>query len=95
MFAQQQDERATPQDTAPRYAPQYVLADVPLYCRARVVDVSALPAAQREQLQGYGIHPGTVMHVMQRTPVTVVQIEHTELAIETEIARAISVDELG
>jgi Fe2+ transport system protein FeoA len=68
---------------------------VPLDCRARVVDVSALAAPQREQLQGYGILSGSVMRVLQRTPVTVVQIEHTELAIETELARAIWVDELA
>lgn len=95
ISAQQQDERPAPQGTAPRYAHRCALADVPLDYRARVVDMSALPAAQREQLQGYGVLPGCMLRVMQRTPVTVVQIEHTELAIETEIARAIWVDELA
>lgn len=75
--------------------PQCPLADVPLYRRARVVDVSGLPTAQREQLHGYGILPGRIVRVMQRTPVTVVQIEHIELAIETEVARAVRVDELA
>jgi Fe2+ transport system protein FeoA len=60
-----------------------------------VADVSALPAAQREQLHGYGILPGRVLHIIQRTPVTVVRIEHTELAIEIEVARAVRVDELA
>jgi hypothetical protein len=95
MSAQQQDKRATPQAMARVRAPQCALADVPLDCRARVVDVSALPTAQREQVQGYGILPGCMLRVMQRTPVTVVQIEHTELAIEAEVARAIWVDELA
>ncbi len=64
------------------------LADVPLEQRARVVDMEALPVAQRDQLHGYGILPGCVLRVVQRTPVTVVQIEHTELALETAIAQA-------
>jgi Fe2+ transport system protein FeoA len=92
---QQQDGHATPERTERGRAPQCALADVPLDRRARVVDVSALPAAQREQLQGYGLLPGRVLRVMQRTPVTVVQIEHTELAIEIEVARAVRVDELA
>ena len=90
----QQDKRATSQEAERVRAAQCALADVPLNCRARVVDVSALPPAQREQLHGYGILPGGVLRVTQRTPVTVVQIEHTELAIETEIARAVRVDVL-
>jgi Fe2+ transport system protein FeoA len=67
---------------------------VPLDRQARVSDVSAVPLAQREQLHGYGLLPGRVLRVMQRTPVTVVQIEHTELAIEAEVAQAVLVDEL-
>jgi Fe2+ transport system protein FeoA len=73
---------------------QYALADLPLARQARVVDVSALPAGQREQLHGYGILPGCILHAIQHAPVTVVQIEQTELAIETEIAQAIRVEEL-
>jgi Fe2+ transport system protein FeoA len=75
--------------------PHATLADVPLDQRARVVDMEALPLIQREQLHGYGILPGCVLRVVQRTPVTVVQIEHTELALETAIARAMRVDELA
>jgi Fe2+ transport system protein FeoA len=48
-----------------------------------------------DQLHGYGILPGCVLRVVQRTPVTVVQIEHTELALETAIACAMRVDELA
>lgn len=90
----QQDGSVVTQATERVRVPQCPLADVPLYRRARVVDVSGLPTAQREQLHGYGILPGRVVRVMQRTPVTVVQIEHTELAIETEVAQAVRVDEL-
>jgi Fe2+ transport system protein FeoA len=90
--AQEQNKWTAPQNTERVHAPQCALADVPLDRWARVVDVSALPAGQREQLHGYGILPGHVLRVTQRRPVTVVQIEHTELAIETEVARVVRVD---
>jgi Fe2+ transport system protein FeoA len=93
--ARQPAERTTPQDTQRVPAARGVLADVPLDHRARVVDVGALRASQREQLYGYGILPGCVLRVIQRTPVTVVQIEQIELAIETAIAQAVQVDELA
>jgi Fe2+ transport system protein FeoA len=93
--AQRRDGSVTTEATAHAGAPRCALADVPLERRARVVDVSALPTPQREQLHGYGILPGRVLRVTQRTPVTVVQIEHSELAIETEVARAVQVDQLA
>ena len=95
MSAQRTDRRAAIEIASSACAPQRALADVALDRRARVVDVSGLPTAQRAQLHGYGIVPGRVLRVMQRTPVTVVQIEQIELAIETEIARAVRVDELA
>jgi len=91
----QQKERATPQDMERAGALWCALTDVPLDRRAKVLDVSALSIAQREQLQGYGILPGCLLRVRQRTPLTVVEIEHTELAIETEVARAVRVDVLA
>jgi Fe2+ transport system protein FeoA len=90
----QQDQRTASPDTEPEGASPCALADVPLDRRVRVLDVSGLPAAQREQLHGYGILPGCVLRVTQRTPVTVVRIEHTELAIENDIARAVGVEQL-
>jgi Fe2+ transport system protein FeoA len=90
-----QPEPAVP-DTAERAsAATSALADIPLGQRARVVGVGALPGAQREQLHGYGILPGRVLRVVQRTPLIVVQVEHAELAIETEVARGVWVDELS
>ena len=91
----QQDESVTTQITEHTSGPPRALTDLSLGQQARVVDVSALPAAQRAQLQGYGILPGRVLQVTQRTPVTVVQIEHTELAIEAEIAHAVRVNPLA
>jgi Fe2+ transport system protein FeoA len=88
-------ERATARGMEQVRAARCTLADVPLDQPVRVVDVGALRAGQREQLHGYGILPGCVLRVIQRTPVTVVQIEHIELAIETAIAQAVQVDALA
>ena len=93
-LGQQQSAQFTSQDRGLGDASACALADVPLDCRVRVVDVSKLPAAQREQLHGYGLLPGCMLRVIQRTPVTVVQIEHTELAIELDVARAVRVDQV-
>jgi Fe2+ transport system protein FeoA len=65
---------------------------VPLDHAARVVEMDALPVAYRDQLRGYGILPGCVLRIIQCSPVTVVQIEHTELAIEWTIAQAVRVE---
>jgi Fe2+ transport system protein FeoA len=89
-----QDTRAIPHDADVR-EPQYALADLPLTRQGRVVDVSALPTSQREQLQGYGILPGCTLRVTQHAPVTIVLIEQTELAIETDVAQAIQIEELA
>jgi Fe2+ transport system protein FeoA len=94
LSAPQPDERRASQPPEGAPASACALADVPLNGRVRVLDVSALPTAQREQLHGYGLVPGGVLRVTQHAPVTVVQIEHTELAIETEVARAVRVDQL-
>ncbi len=41
------------------------------------------------QLQSYGLLPGCHIRVQQNWPVIVVQVEHTELAIENDLARQI------
>jgi Fe2+ transport system protein FeoA len=40
----------------------------------------------RAHLQAYGVIPGYEVRVVQHKPVTVVQIEHTELALEAGVA---------
>ena len=85
-----QDQPARPQASAVASS----LADVPVDQQARVVNVGALPTTQREQLHGYGILPGRVLRVVQRSPLVVVQIEHAELALETEVARAVRVHDV-
>jgi Fe2+ transport system protein FeoA len=45
------------------------------------------------RLQAYGLIPGCRVQVLQVWPVIVVQVEHTELALENELAGQILVDE--
>jgi Fe2+ transport system protein FeoA len=50
-----------------------------------------LPLERQAQLQAYGLVPGRPVKVIQQSPVTVVQIEHTELALENSLARQIQI----
>jgi Fe2+ transport system protein FeoA len=52
-----------------------------------------LSAERRSHLQAYGVVPGHWLRVLQHLPVTVVQIEYTELALENDMARLIQVGE--
>ena len=71
------------------------LADVPPGCQARIVSFSnAIPANRKEHLQAYGMVPGYLVRVIQQAPVTVVQIEHTELALESGLAREVQVEDI-
>ncbi len=73
----------------------YTLADVPPGQQARIVDFSkTIPTNRKEHLQAYGLVPGYQVKVIQQTPVTVVRIEHTDLALERMLARAIRVEEI-
>lgn len=47
---------------------------------------------RRFYLQSYGLVPGQVVHVVQQSPVTIIQIEHLELALECELARRVHVN---
>lgn len=60
---------------------------------ARVVEIDALAGRWRERLQAYGLAPGREVKVIQHAPVTVVRVEHIDLAFESAIARGILVSE--
>jgi Fe2+ transport system protein FeoA len=53
----------------------------------------ALGARHREYLRAYGLEPGGTIEVIQQHPVTVVQVEHTELALDGRIAAHVLVTE--
>ena len=46
-------------------------------------------ALQREQLHAYGLSAAHAVKVLQQTPMTVLQCEHVELAIEHAVTRHI------
>lgn len=69
------------------------LADVPPGAIARVGAFRGIPASRREHMEAYGLAAGRWVRVMQHSPVTVVQVDHTELALEDDLARGVIVDE--
>ena len=50
---------------------------------------SEIPPERLNQLQSYGLLPDCQIKVLQNWPVIVVQVEHTELAVENDLARQI------
>lgn len=63
---------------------------------ARVTGFSArLDPDRKVHLQAYGVVPGRLVKVSQHSPVTVMQVEHTELALERDMARQIEVERVG
>jgi Fe2+ transport system protein FeoA len=71
--------------------PLRALAEAPPGCQATIETLEHLPARQREQLLAYGVAPGRVVDVLQTRPVTVVRVEHAELAFENALSRLIGV----
>ena len=57
-----------------------------------VTGFGKLSPLHRQHLQAYGIVPGRTLQVLAQRPVTIVLIEQTELAFETEIARQVMVE---
>ena len=61
--------------------------------RARILNFSpAISPDRRAHLQAYGVVPGRCVKIIQHFPVTVIQVEQTELALETELAGKIEVE---
>lgn len=53
-----------------------------------------LSSERQAYLQAYGVMPGYLVRILQQRPVTVVQVENMELAMEGNLARQIEVDEV-
>lgn len=57
---------------------------------ARVTGFSSrIPSEKRAILRAYGLVPGYPIRIMQHSPVSVIQVEHTEIALEPELAAEI------
>lgn len=50
-----------------------------------------ISAERHAQLRAYGLVPGCPVSVVQQSPVTVIRIEHLELALERSLAREVQV----
>lgn len=50
-----------------------------------------LPGGEQQHLQAYGLLPGRRIRVLAQRPVTIVQIEQTELAFEGAVAASVLV----
>jgi len=53
---------------------------------------SAAGQDQLAWLHGYGVQPGQRVRVRQHQPVTIVQVEQAELALERAIAQAVQIE---
>jgi Fe2+ transport system protein FeoA len=77
----------------PRRGKQLTLADIAPGKKVRLVGFCpGLPADRRAQLLAYGMTPGHLVQVIQHKPVTVIRVEHTELAMEVELACEVLVE---
>jgi Fe2+ transport system protein FeoA len=56
-----------------------------------VVELAEMPASRASRLTAFGLAPGTVVSLVQRTPAPVVRIGETELALSEEICGQIHV----
>lgn len=71
------------------------LSDVPPGWRAKVVGFrDGISPARRAHLQAYGLIPDDWVWVVQHSPVTVIRIEQTELALENSLASEIEVQHM-
>lgn len=60
----------------------------------RVIGVSSLNDKGLRKSMAFGILPGTIIKVLQVFPVYVLQMEHTELAIDVQIVKSILVEKI-
>ena len=67
------------------------LASVQPGCDVLITGYGNLTGSQRQHLQAYGLTPGRRVRVLAQRPVTIVQVEQTELAFESGIAARVLV----
>jgi Fe2+ transport system protein FeoA len=67
--------------------PPLTLLDVPPGMHVRIEGFAPdLSPARKSQLQAYGLVPDYWVEVLQHSPVTVIKIEHSEVAMENDLA---------
>ncbi len=66
------------------------LAGIPPGSTATVTGFSVdMASIHRERLQAYGLTPGREVTVVRHSPVTVIRVGNSELALEAELARQV------
>ena len=68
------------------------LVEVPEGVSVRVVALENTSGSRPMQMQAYGLAPGRTVQVLQQDPVTVVRADHTELALEGDLASKVLVE---
>jgi len=68
------------------------MADIPPGMIVRITQMDKLPVEKRDHLLTFGLTPGRWVEIKQHRPAIVVQVDYTELALESEVARNILVD---
>jgi Fe2+ transport system protein FeoA len=77
--------------SSPNLSGKGTLDQVKPGAQVMVLDFGHIDTVQKDHLQAYGLTPGRQMLVLQQRPVTVVQIEYTEVAFEKVIAEQVMV----
>lgn len=67
------------------------LAEAPPGSEVILLGYGQVDPAIAGSLRAYGLLPGRRVQVLAQQPVTIVQVEQTELALESQIARAVIV----
>lgn len=68
---------------------------MPAGCQARVASFAIhLNSGRGAQLNAYGLVPGRWVRVIQCSPVIVVQVDLTEIALEQDLARGVNVQDI-
>jgi Fe2+ transport system protein FeoA len=60
--------------------------------KAKIIGLGDLPKGRQDQLLAYGVSPGRILMVKQQNPLTVVMVDHTEIALERVLAKEILVE---
>lgn len=60
--------------------------------KAKIKSISSCPENSLKKLMAFGVLPGNKIEVLQTSPVYLIKIGHTELAIDKDIASKIMVE---
>ncbi|MFQ5942451.1 MAG: ferrous iron transport protein A [Anaerolineales bacterium] len=68
------------------------LAEIPKGESVMVVAIETAGGSPPLQMHAYGLAPGRLVHILQQDPITVVRADHTELALEGDLASKVLVE---